>query len=907
MAEKVLNILYIEDSEQDALLLNRHLLQCGYTVDSERVDTGEAMRAALESREWDLILSDYSMPRFDAIKALYVLKESGKDIPFIIISGTIGEYIAVEAMRLGASDYFMKDSLARLVPAIERELQESENRRAKKRAEDEQRRLNTQIKSQSERLNNVVANVPGIVWETSGVSESDQTINFVSEYVETMLGYSVEEWLSTPNFWLTIVHPDDRERVETESAAIFTRKQDHGTIEFRWIAKDKRVRWVQSKSAVVLNEVGEPIGLRGVTIDITDKKKAELALQASEHRLRMVTDNARVGLVMVNHERRYTFANAAYIEILDLPQDHIVGLRIADVLPSVYDEQIGPRLERAFAGERVSYELHKRTGGIERTYAVRYEPTVAHDSEPLVVVVITDITEIKQAEEAVRESEERYRLLFTSNPIPMWVYGLETLKFLEVNDAAVRHYGYSKKEFCSMMILDIRPDEDAVELKKKIANINSPFGTTEICRHRKKDGNLISVEITAHSLDFNGVPSRLVLANDVTERRSLEEQLRQSQKMEAIGMLVGGIAHDFNNLLTAINGYSELALKQMSDDEPLHQNVDEIYKAGKRAAALTGQLLAFGRKQVLLPKVINLNSIILEIEKMLRRLIGEDVGLQTALDSELGNVMADPGQIEQVLLNLVINARDAMPDGGQLTIETKNVFLDEDYARIHISVLPGHYVMMGVSDTGTGIDDPTLERIFEPFFSTKEPGKGTGLGLSTTYGIVKQSGGSIWVYSEPDKGTTFKIYFPRIHEDRIAYVARSDNTARMHGTETILLTEDEEIVRKLAKQVLEMYGYNVLVADRGKAALSISEEYGGHIDLLITDVIMPGMSGRDLSNQILMQRPDIKILYMSGYTDNAIVHHGVIDGEASFIQKPFSTDGLARKIRETLDARLNIH
>ncbi|PYS49074.1 MAG: hybrid sensor histidine kinase/response regulator [Acidobacteria bacterium] len=392
-----------------------------------------------------------------------------------------------------------------------------------------------------------------------------------------------------------------------------------------------------------------------------------------------------------------------------------------------------------------------------------------------------------------------------------------------------------------------------------------------------------------------------MLASDVTERRLLEEQFRQSQKMEAIGQLAGGIAHDFNNLLTAINGYSELAMRKLQAEDPLRRNLEEIKKAGERAASLTRQLLAFSRKQILQPAVLVINSVVSDMEKMLRRLIGEDIDLKTALETQLGSIKADPGQIEQIIMNLVINARDAMPAGGKLTIETSNVDLDETYARQHTGVTPGHYVMLAVSDTGMGMNTATLARIFEPFFTTKEKGKGTGLGLSTIYGIVKQSGGNIWVYSEVGQGTTFKVYLPRVDEDAQEYKRTDETEEILQGTETILLAEDEEIVRTLAREILETYGYRVLEASGSGAALLICERVTEPIDLLITDVVMPEMSGRQLAARLSQLRPEMKVLYMSGYTDDAIVHQGVLDEDANFIQKPFTPDALAKKVREVLN------
>ena len=384
--------------------------------------------------------------------------------------------------------------------------------------------------------------------------------------------------------------------------------------------------------------------------------------------------------------------------------------------------------------------------------------------------------------------------------------------------------------------------------------------------------------------------------------RNTEKQLLQSQKLEAVGRLAGGISHDFNNLLTVILGYSDITLRQLGEDHPLRRNLEEIVRASERAAALTRQLLAFSRKQVMQPKVFDVNTVVTELEKMLRRMIGEDIELRVGLQSDLGNIKADPVQLEQVIMNLVVNARDAMPKGGKLSIETTNIYLDESYARDHVSVEPGHYVMLAISDTGVGMDAETRQRIFEPFFTTKAPGKGTGLGLSMVYGIVRQSGGNIWVYSEEGTGTTFKIYFPRVTDNAEEYKRAATTIQVPKGSETILLVEDADWVRKLARQVLEGAGYRVLEANSADAAIQMTNN-GTKIDLLLTDVVMPGMSGNDMSRRVLVRRPNLPVLYMSGYTDDAIVQHGVLEPGINFIQKPFSPDALALKVREVLDSK----
>jgi signal transduction histidine kinase len=389
--------------------------------------------------------------------------------------------------------------------------------------------------------------------------------------------------------------------------------------------------------------------------------------------------------------------------------------------------------------------------------------------------------------------------------------------------------------------------------------------------------------------------------------RQSQEELRQAQKLEAIGQLAGGIAHDFNNLLTVIGGYCELLLRAAELDESAREKIEEVKSAAERASSLTRQLLAFSRKQVLKPELLDPNSLVEGIGKMLRRLIGEDVEVITSLTPDVGTINADPSQIEQVLINLVVNARDAMPNGGTIIIETANVELDQAYSDMHIAVNPGPYIMLAVSDTGTGMDAETVKHMFEPFFTTKELGRGTGLGLSTIYGIVKQSGGNIWVYSELGKGTTFKIYLPLADNDQAkSSASKQPQKAVTTANETILLVEDEEIVRKLTGEILKATGYKVLLAKNGQEAIEICQAYGGTIDLMLTDVVMPGMNGKMVADNLKPFRPEMQVLFMSGYTDDSIIHHGVLDPGTNFLDKPFTVDALTSKVRETLNRALQV-
>ena len=504
------------------------------------------------------------------------------------------------------------------------------------------------------------------------------------------------------------------------------------------------------------------------------------------------------------------------------------------------------------------------------------------------------------AEEALTASEASYRVLFENNPLPMWVYHTETLAFLAVNDAAIAKYGYSQEEFLGMTIKDIRPRGEVVTLMNNLVQIPQLLENAGTFRHQRKDGAIITVDIASHALPFEGRPARLVLASDITEKTELEAQLRQSQKLEGVGQLAGGIAHDFNNLLTVILGRSQM-LQIKIGDSPLRRDVDLIRQTAERAAALTKQLLAFSRKQVLQPKVMELNAVVAEMEAILRRLIGEHIELVTVLDPQLGRVNVDPSQIEQIILNLAVNARDAMPGGVRLTIETANAVLYEIYAKRHITAKPGRYVMLAITDTGCGMNAATKSRIFEPFFTTKEPGKGTGMGLSIVYGIVKQSGGNIWVYTEVGKGSTFKVYLPRV-DDAADEATPAADEAALKGVETILLVEDERGVRELSEEILREAGYKLLVAANGHEALEICEGKENTIDLIVTDVVMPHMSGPELARKVSNVRPDTRVLFLSGYTNNTMFRDDALGPNAHFLQKPFTAEMLTRTIRQLLDS-----
>jgi PAS domain S-box-containing protein len=475
--------------------------------------------------------------------------------------------------------------------------------------------------------------------------------------------------------------------------------------------------------------------------------------------------------------------------------------------------------------------------------------------------------------------------------------------FTSLNRAGEQITGYTRAEAAQMSVLQIVSPAYQDQIRGMIARQFADEAKTPCSLEiLAKDGRKVLLEVSPRLVLKDGQAVGMQgIARDVTQRRHLEEQLAHAQRMEAIGHLAGGVAHDFNNLLTVVTGYSELVLRRLGAESPVRQEIEQIKKAGERATTLTRQLLAFSRKQMLQPRVLDLNAVLSDVERLLRRLIGENIQLTMVLGPDLKRVKADPGQMEQIIMNLAVNARDAMPQGGMLTVGTANVVLDDDYANQHVDVKPGQYVMLAVSDTGIGMDDHTRSHIFEPFFTTKVKGKGTGMGLSTVYGIVKQSGGYIWVYSEPNQGSTFKIYLPRIDDPIETQDAANLAEELPAGVETVLLVEDEEAVRSLVCKVLRASGYTVLESLNPADALRIAREHPNPIHLLLTDVVMPQMSGREVANQVIVLRPSTKVLFISGYTDDAIVHHGVLDPKTAFLHKPFSPDALARKVREVLD------
>ena len=715
-------------------------------------------------------------------------------------------------------------------------------------------------------------------------------------------------------------------------------------IEFRLRKRDASEVWVLENVMLIEDESGETI--LGTLVDITESKRTDAErknaekLQAALYRIsdcaNSVSDLQQLYKALHEIIGELMYAENLYVALTDDTHEYLHFPYSVDSVDVHVDRKMGKGLTeyvlRTGKPLLADHEKIKALDAIGETESVgadcvdwlgvplrdgnvvfgvialqSYDPKVRYtkrDKEILTYVSqhISIAIARKRQEEALRASEARHRSLVESAVYGMYRSSLDG-KFLDVNPALVEMLGYSSAE--ELMAVDMARDV-YVDPEHRAAVLKSyqETGTLETLelRWKRKDGRHITVRLSGNAFknDRGEALGFEMIAEDITERRALEEQLRQSQKMEAVGRLAGGIAHDFNNLLTVIKGYGELVADELDPADPLRNEVDEIRKAADRAASLTRQLLAFSRQQVLAPKVLDLNAVVHNMDKLLHRLLGEDVDLFTVLEPGLGRVKADPGQVEQVIMNLAVNARDAMPQGGKLTIETANVDLDENYARDHVSVKPGSYVMIAVSDTGLGMTEKVKARIFEPFFTTKEIGKGTGLGLSTVYGIIKQSGGYIWVYSEIGRGSCFKVYLPRV-DGPADEAPRNTRQPARHGSETVLLVEDEDGVRALMRQVMHRHGYNVLEARHGGEALLMCERHQGKIDMLVTDVVLEQMSGRELAERLLKIRPGMKVLYVSGYADDAIVHHGVLTAGMEFLQKPFTTEALARKIRYVLD------
>jgi two-component system cell cycle sensor histidine kinase/response regulator CckA len=707
------------------------------------------------------------------------------------------------------------------------------------------------------------------------------------------------------------------------------------SFEYQVRRKDGAAIWISVNARAVRDATGKIVSYEGTIEDITERKRAELERQVSFEIIHAVNVTDKLDdLLRLIHValKKVLYAENCFVALYEpltgmfhfpffvdqfdvAPPPQKVGRSCtayvyrtgrAMLIPQKAFDQLAAQGEVELVGTPspswlgVPLRIPAATIGV--LVVQHYEDEKAYTERDLEFLSsvggqIALAIERKRADEKVRESEARLRVLIEQLPAVVWMVD-KNLGFTSCLGAGLARLGLKPNQIVGTSLLEYFETTDQSFLPIA-AHRRAVAGEPETFHIEWKGGSYACHAEPLRAADGQ-VQGAICMALDITDRKQLEEQLRQAQKMEAVGRLAGGIAHDFNNLLMVIQGYADLLAERLPPGDLLRRNAEQIQMASQRATSLTRQLLAFSRKQMLAPKVLNIQTVVADMEKILRRLIGEDIELQNSSVPDLWFVKADRSQIEQVILNLAVNARDAMPQGGRLTIETANVELDVSLSHPPAVLSPGKYVMLAVTDNGCGMDAKTQAHIFEPFFTTKEKGKGTGLGLATVYGVVKQSGGYVWVYSEPGRGTSFKIYLPRIEEEQSVggHDQGSERRSKLRGSETILLVEDEKGVRELAREYLEMSGYTVIEAEDGHTALELATMHSGPIHLLMTDVVMPGISGRELAERVSQVRPGIKILYMSGYTDQAVVHHGILDADTVLLQKPFTLTTLATKLRE---------
>ena len=894
-----LRVLHLEDDPLDAELIQSMLAEEGLVCDVTCVDTREDFVAAIEGSEYDVILADYALPAFDGLSALALAQARRPDVPLILLSGTLGEELAIEALKRGATDYVLKQRLSRLVPCVRRALQEAEGRAEHKRAEEAILRA----KEEWERTFDTVPDLIALIDENYRMTR-------VNRAMADRLGMSPQEAVGLTCY--EHVHGCTEPPAFCPHARMLTDGCEH--VEE---VDEERLGGRFLVSVSPIHDGGaSPMGSVHVARDITEIRRAEQALRESEERYRRITEAVTDYIFTVRVEDGQpvqTIHGPACVAVTGYgPEEFAADLGLwIRMVPEDDRAAVVEHASAVLSGQEVEPLEHRivRKDGIERW--VRNTAVPHRDGEGQLLSydgLIRDITVLRQAE------QERQALLrlheSTLSTIPSSLLVLDTdlnvimanRQYLEARD--IESSGVVGKNISGVFPSSLLAEQSLMDRMCAVAQKGGQDELLGVRHASSAHGEKhLNIRICGIHSPQGGKhePRILLLLEDVTEQTLLEEQLRQAGKMETVGRLAGGVAHDFNNILTGIKGYAELLLLGMDEGSSAYDDTDQIRGLADRAAALTRQLLAFSRKQALEPVVLDLNDVVENATKMLCRLIGEDIDFVSVPGRDLGSVCADPGQIEQVLMNLAVNARDAMPNGGKLTIETANVVLGPDYVKAHVGAKPGPHVMVAVTDTGHGMDDGILKQVFEPFFTTKEEGKGTGLGLATVYGIVKQHGGNIWVYSEPGKGTTFKVYLPRHDAEAQELVVPAEAGPLPRGTETILVVEDEEAVRIIARRVLEEQGYTTFCAADPQEAEALFAQCGDALDLLLTDVVLPGRSGRELYDRLAARSSAFKVLYMSGYTDNAIVHHGVLDADTPFLQKPFDPGSLTRKVREVLD------
>jgi two-component system cell cycle sensor histidine kinase/response regulator CckA len=1006
VSDSALRVLVVEDNDIDARLILHELRKAGFDPMITRVQTEAAYLAHLNPLP-EIILCDYNLPQFDATRALEILREQALDIPFLIVSGSIGEEVAVRAMQWGATDYLLKDRLGRLGMAIRQAIAQHRLRDAERQAKAAEReaakRLDLAVAStgmgvwewdlqtnavylsaecykmlRTDHFDGTLAAIKAIIypedvrrvlhsaeiaianrmiysaefrfldavgemhWASNfGRCEYDATgkplrmVGTVQEITERKRNevdlkssrerlaeaqriagigswawdpptgvvwwseesfrlFGLDSKVVTPSYtaFLNAVHPDDRSRAEWRLQEILA-GGELTEQEIRIVRPNGKILWINSRARATRDSTGALLRIEGTDQDITERKCAAESIAQSEARLRGTLDSMIEGCQIIDFEYRYLYLNPSVARQSRKARTELLGMRMTDAYPGIQTTEVFRAIQRCMTA-RIPEQLVNEfvfPDGTKGTFELSIQPVPEGVS-----ILSIETTERRRAEILLQT-------VMKSVPDAILTVS-ESCVIKTVNPATERLFGYSAEELVGQDVNQMlfgydRTAQDVSEQFRSMVARSDARPLEIVSRHR--DGSDFPAELTVTDFMLEDARYFTCVIREVSERKKLEAQFLQAQKMEAVGQLAGGIAHDFNNLLMVISGYCELIMEDIRPSDRHHAAIAAISEAGSRAAGLTRQLLAFSRKQVLEPTLINLNELVSRAETMIRRLIRENVIVKVELASSLHYVKADAVQLDQVLLNLIVNARDAMPNGGQVTIRTDSLEITAESSSQFMGLPPGHYVELTVSDTGCGMTEEVKSKVFEPFFTTKAVGKGTGLGLSVVHGIVKQSGGQVRVQSELNVGTTFEILFPADGEQIAVSETSGCHNADFRGTESILLVEDETAVRQIARQILESHGYHVLEASRGTAALEVAALHLEPIKLLLTDVVMPEMGGRQLAEVLRKLQPDLRVLFMSGYTDDAAFLHGLENGTEGLIHKPFSPKLLVKKVREILD------
>ncbi len=925
-----LHILLVEDDQRDVELLIRHLRREGIQFEFVSVDSPERLQEELLGNRFDLILSDYHLPLFGQSSVLKSVLAITQDIPIIFVSGTVGEDLAVELLRQGATDYILKNRLGRLKLAIERAFAEREERQKRQLAEQALHLKSTrQAAAANFGLRAMAAgNIEALLAGAVDLCNRNFDVKFShvlqwnrgTEQYECpkMNDGGAIEWVTNPYgvFWQhdewvsrTITYYGVSDRLGDMPAAIVELGiqsalaaripgSADSCLQYVLCVYDTEVREFTVDDVHFIEMIAH--FLTGALLRL----QASDALAKSESKFRTLTETSPAGIWQMNHLGDIEYANPAMCRLLEIEKvDSKLPVKLFDFVDPAERERVIGQLNDSLRGVQCEFMMVLQgSRSSQHPVWVALSSIQVETEHSITMGTCVDLTSQKRVEAELKMVLERYDRALRGSMDGIWEWNLPTHEFY-FSPGFFDLLGYGDHEDTSRsdwLVERLHPsDVDRVNaaLRQHFRD-KQPFDIEY--RLQSQDGSYRWFSSRADTMKRDDRGRSILMSGsirDVDERKHLEEQLIQAQKMEAVGRLSGGVAHDFNNLLTVISGYANL-IKEKQPETPIE--LQAIIDAADRASSLTRQLLAFSRKQVIEPRVIHLNELLRNLESMLRRLIGEDIRLKVRAARGLGPIHADPGQIEQIIMNLSVNARDAMPDGGSLELVTSMVTVDESFAKSHFEVKPGQYVLLRVSDSGSGMTQDTIQRAFEPFFTTKLDGRGTGLGLSTVYGIVKQNGGMVSIYSEEGHGCTFKVYFP-MFEGVDVKVPILPKRRLSVGSESILLVEDDDSLRKLITIMLEKMGYQVIAAANADRAEELVSNLDRSIDLLLTDVVMPGRNGRILAEMLIAQLPHLRVIFMSGYTADAMIDRGVLNDKVHFIEKPFSSAQLAQSIRDALD------